>query len=92
MQYRPVLLLLPLLLLLVLTCSAQSKLLKPFDYITGELIDLDGDARAYQLVDLKPSTGYEVRLSFPASVSYGRDQATSKSCEQSGRLCFLMGV
>lgn len=68
MQYRPVLLLLPLLLLLVLTCSAQSKLLKPFDYITGELIDLDGDARAYQLVDLKPSTGYEVRLSFPASI------------------------
>uniref|UniRef100_A0A383VZ02 Uncharacterized protein n=1 Tax=Tetradesmus obliquus TaxID=3088 RepID=A0A383VZ02_TETOB len=34
----------------------------------GELIDLDGDARAYQLVDLKPSTGYEVRLSFPASI------------------------
>jgi hypothetical protein len=69
MQYRPVLLLLSLLLLQVVGCSVQTKPLKPFDYITGELIALDGDARAYQLTGLKPSTGYEVRLSFPASVS-----------------------
>jgi hypothetical protein len=69
MQYRPVLLLLTLLLLPVAGCSVVTQPLKPFDYITGELIDLDGDARAYQLTGLKPSTGYEVRLSFPASVS-----------------------
>lgn len=69
MQYRPVLLLLFLLLLQVVGCSAHSTLLKPFDYRTGELVDLDGDAKAYQLIGLKPSTGYEVRLSFPASVS-----------------------
>jgi hypothetical protein len=69
MQYRPVLLLLTLLLLQVVACSVLTKPLKPFDYITGELVDLDGDARAYQLTTLKPSTGYEVRLSFPASVS-----------------------
>jgi hypothetical protein len=73
MQYRPVLLLLTLLLLQVVGCSAQAKLLKPFDYITGELIELDGDARAYQLTQLKPSAGYEVRLSFPASVGCIQD-------------------
>jgi hypothetical protein len=79
MQYRPVLLLLFLLLLKIVTCSTHTKQLKPFEYITGELIDLDGEARAYQLSGLKPSTGYEVRLSFPASVSSGSVKRLKRS-------------
>lgn len=43
--------------------------LAPFDYINGQLIDLDTGVKVYRLQDLKPSTGYEVRVSFPASVS-----------------------
>lgn len=44
-------------------------ILKPFDYITGELVELDTGVKRYLLTALKPSTGYEVRVSFPASVS-----------------------
>jgi hypothetical protein len=94
MQYRPVLLLLSLLLLKSVGCSKHTKLLKPFDYITGELIDLDGDARAYQLTELKPSTGYEVRLSFPASVSTCNSRATliMHLCGTTCYCCFSSAV
>jgi hypothetical protein len=43
--------------------------LAPFDYINYQLLDLDTGVKVYQLVKLKPNTGYEVRVSFPASVS-----------------------
>jgi hypothetical protein len=92
MQYRPVLLLLSLLLLKSVGCSKHTKLLKPFDYITGELIDLDGDAKAYQLTQLKPSTGYEVRLSFPASVSTCNSQATSNNASVQRILLQLLQI
>lgn len=43
--------------------------LAPFDYINGQLIDLDTEVKVYRFTGLKPNTGYEVRVSFPASVS-----------------------
>jgi len=64
------------LLLCILCCavltSAQppAETLAPFDYLNGQLIDLDTGVKLYKLADLKPSTAYEVRLSFPASVSH----------------------
>lgn len=49
--------------------AADPQPLAPFDYINGQLIDLDTGVKLYRLAGLKPSTGYEVRLSFPATVS-----------------------
>lgn len=48
--------------------ATNPQALAPFDYINGQLIDLDTGLRLYRLTGLKPSTGYEVRVSFPASV------------------------
>lgn len=48
--------------------ATKPQALAPFDYVTGQLIDLDTGVRLYRLTGLKPSTGYEVRVSFPASV------------------------
>lgn len=48
--------------------ATNPQALAPFDYINGQLIDLDTGVKLYRLTGLKSSTGYEVRVSFPASV------------------------
>lgn len=72
------------LLLITLSGSRQSsaaaapvhvQTLVPFDFLNGQLIDLDTGVNVYRLDQLKPSTSYEVRTSFPASVS--RDRSTT---------------
>lgn len=45
------------------------QLLAPFDYLNGQLVDLDSGVNLYRFRGLKPHTGYELRVSFPASVS-----------------------
>ncbi|KAF8065449.1 hypothetical protein HT031_003050 [Scenedesmus sp. PABB004] len=62
-------LLLPLLCLAPALAAAPLPLpLVPFDYITGQLVDLDTGAAAWALGGLSPSTSYEVRVSWPASI------------------------
>lgn len=54
--------------LLVVQTAAELVTLEPFTYLTGELLDLDTGVKPYRLAGLKPNTGYEVRVSWPASV------------------------
>lgn len=74
-----------LLWLLAIFCARSagsadvSQVLAPFDYINGQLIDLDTGIKSYKLTDLKSNTGYEVRVSFPASVSTCQDTVSSSS-------------
>jgi hypothetical protein len=63
-----------LLLLLLLTrpplpaAAPAATPLAPFEYLYGQLLDLDGDPVRYALSGLKPATSYELRVSWPASV------------------------
>lgn len=58
-----------LLAALIHVVTADITTLEPFKYIERELINLDTEAKPYRLAGLKPSSAYEVRLSWPASVS-----------------------
>jgi hypothetical protein len=58
--------------------------LVPFDYINYQLLDLDTGVKVYKLVNLRPNTSYEVRVSFPASVSDTATDATSTACACGG--------
>jgi len=71
------------LLLLSLASSAFSVdfgVLRPFQHVNGQVLRLDTEERHYKLVGLKPYTGYEVRVSWPASVSAVRGLVQSEVC------------
>lgn len=57
-----------LFVVLVHSATADVTTLKPFQHVNRELLELDTGVKPYRLAGLKPSTGYEVRLSWPASV------------------------
>ncbi|KAI8474693.1 MAG: hypothetical protein J3K34DRAFT_491804 [Monoraphidium minutum] len=48
--------------------QAAVETLRPHEPLLAQLIALDSETKRYRLAGLKPSTSYELRLSYPASI------------------------